>query len=487
MKTRTTSSISQLSQLDVRRITSSPAALAYWETNGQWYPHRHLQFLNRLLTDLAAGRLTSTDGVTVTNKLLLSMPPQHGKSELTSKWFPVWYLGKRPHHRIIHNSYGDKYSQSWGRRARGKMKACGELFGVRLSDEKKEQREWEIAEYSGSMFSAGVKGECTGRPAELLLIDDPHKNAEEAVSELEQEKTWDMFQTGPLTRLADGGAVAGIATRWHSRDLFGRLMERWDSEGVPYRYVNLPALAEYGDPMGRCEGEPLCPELKSLKFLEGQRKTLNRYWWSALYQGNPTQYEGAEFPDEYFEGDVWFDDWPTHPLVRVLVLDPSKGKDAKKSDYSAYVSLSVDRDDTLYVDADLQRRPVPAMVNDGVSHYLRFGPHAFGVEANAWQDLLVGEFGRAFERAGMIDPDPWAINNNTPKPVRIRRLGPLLSQRRVRFKRNSPGVQLLISQLREFPNAMHDDGPDALEMAYRLAQQMLAGVDAPDDPEGVPA
>lgn len=433
-----------------------------------------------MLTDLAAGRLAANDGVTVTNKLLLSMPPQHGKSELTSKWFPVWYLGKRPRHRIIHNSYGDKYSQSWGRRARDKMKACGELFGVRLSDTKKEQREWELADYLGSMFSAGVKGECTGRPAELLLIDDPHKNAEEAVSELEQEKTWDMFQTGPLTRLADGGAVAGIATRWHNRDLFGRLMERWDGEGVPYRYVNLPALAEYGDPMGRCEGEPLCPELKSRRFLENQQKTLSRYWWMALYQGHPTQHENVKFPAEYFGDHIWVDAIPAQCYAKAVVLDPATGKNIKKGDFCASVFAGV-WENVCYIDAMLVRCPISVAVDNTLALARRYGARQVGYEANNFQSLIGGIFEQRLASHPLHGITIIPIENTANKEDRIQTLDPFLRNCELRFVDN-PHTRMLVNQLKEFPMAAHDDGPDALEMAIRQSLAQIIHTTPQADP-----
>jgi predicted phage terminase large subunit-like protein len=114
-------------------------------------------------------------------------------------------------------------------------------------------------------------------------------------------------------------------------------------------------------------------------------------------------------------------------------------------------------------------------VADGVEIYRRFRPDAFGVEANQFQDLLSGEFESEFRRQGILSARPIPIENHTNKLVRIRRLGPYLSSRRLRFKNDSPGTRLLIEQLGEFPLGDHDDGPDALEMALRLAAGLLAG------------
>jgi len=234
----------------------------------------------------------------------------------------------------------------------------------------------------------------------------------------------------------------------------------------------------------------LWPEWEDLYALMFMRETEGRSTFERDKQGRVASVESNEWPDSYFDDHIWFDAWPERLRVRVLVLDPSKGKDARRGDYSAYVDLGIGQDGLIYVDADLDRRPPSQMVADGLAIYTRTKPDAFGVEANAWQDLLCGEFGRQFADVGLPDPEPYAINNNTPKIVRIRRLGPLLAQRRIRFLRGSPGALLTISQMRDFPDQhAHDDGPDALEMAYRLACQLLAGDGEPaeDDREVVTA
>jgi predicted phage terminase large subunit-like protein len=115
------------------------------------------------------------------------------------------------------------------------------------------------------------------------------------------------------------------------------------------------------------------------------------------------------------------------------------------------------------------------MVEQGVEWFARFRPDAFGVEANQFQDLLAGEFASALNRRGLLAARPRPIHNSTNKLVRIRRLGPYLASRRLRFKADSPGTRLLVEQLTMFPVADHDDGPDALEMAVRLAAELLHG------------
>jgi len=219
----------------------------------------------------------------------------------------------------------------------------------------------------------------------------------------------------------------------------------------------------------------LWPELEDLYTLMQMRVESGATAFEREKQGSPVDPDKCEWPDSYFDDHIWFDDWPSETRLRTMSLDPSKGADARNGDYSALVMLAVDANGVLYIDADLARRPTPRMVADGVDWFLKFRPDAFAVEANQWQQLLSAEFVAEFQRRGVLGVTPCEIHNHTNKNVRIRRLGPYLSQRRILFRRGSPSTELLVNQLRDFPIAAHDDGPDALEMALRLAEEVWQG------------
>lgn len=225
----------------------------------------------------------------------------------------------------------------------------------------------------------------------------------------------------------------------------------------------------------------LWPEEEDLYTLMRIRVESGQTAFEREKQSRPIDPERCEWPEEYFGDDLWFDEWPERLIVRTVALDPSKGRDGRHGDYSAFAMLGVDERGMLYVDADLARRPTPEMVRDGVRLVRAFRPQVFGVEANQFQELLAREFTSAFGQAGLHAVATHTIENSVPKLVRIRRLGPYLSQRRLRFRRSSPGVRLLVDQLRDFPLAAHDDGPDALEMAIRLTEDLLRGRMQPND------
>ncbi len=217
--------------------------------------------------------------------------------------------------------------------------------------------------------------------------------------------------------------------------------------------------------------ELLWPEEEDLYTLMCMRLESGHSTFEREKQSSPIDPELCEWPDSYFDAEVWFDDWPKELTLKTIALDPSKGRDSRQGDYSAIILLGVDARGRIYIEADLQRRPTSQMVADGVEHYQRFRPDAFGVETNQWQQLLAAEFVSEFHRRGLVGVNPCEITNYVNKTMRIRRLGPYLSQRRFCFKRNSPGTELLIEQMKDFPLGQHDDGPDALEMALRLAEE----------------
>lgn len=228
-------------------------------------------------------------------------------------------------------------------------------------------------------------------------------------------------------------------------------------------------------------------EVEDLYALMQLRVEIGRTAFEREKQGSPVNPELCEWPESYFEDHIWFDAWPAELPVRTIALDPSKGRDSRRGDYSAYVLLGMDSGGVFYVEADMVRRPTPQMVAEGVALWLRFRPNLFGVEVNQYQELLCGEFAAEFRRQGLPHVAPCGVHNIANKLVRIRCLGPYLSNRRFRFLRGSAATKLLVDQLRDFPTGAHDDGPDALEMAMRLANDLLEGRrDTRDLPDRLP-
>jgi predicted phage terminase large subunit-like protein len=182
---------------------------------------------------------------------------------------------------------------------------------------------------------------------------------------------------------------------------------------------------------------------------------------------------GAEFSGVYFGDHVWFDRWPEPRDIqfRVMFLDPSKGK-TDKSDYSAFTLLALDKQGVLWIDADIKRRDAWQIVEDGNAIADWFRPHAFGVEANQFQEMFIRPFEQAAKERGKVLPIHPVVHTEN-KRVRIRAtLTPYLARGEVRFRR-TPGGKLLVAQLRQFPLGQYDDGPDSLEGCVKLTRQIF--------------
>ena len=184
-------------------------------------------------------------------------------------------------------------------------------------------------------------------------------------------------------------------------------------------------------------------------------------------EGEFVDQEGAEWPNVHFGDHIWVDEFPKDEEIKIktLAIDPSKGKDARHGDFSAIVSLARDMKGTLYCDAVMQRMDSERMIDRFVREAIDFEPDAMVVETNQFQHLLAKQILEESQKQG-TDIPIVQLYNTINKDVRIRRLGPYLANKKIKFRR-SEGSRLLVAQLREFPLGKFDDGPDALEMALR--------------------
>lgn len=227
--------------------------------------------------------------------------------------------------------------------------------------------------------------------------------------------------------------------------------------------------------------EVLWPHLEDIYDLMFMRASEGHAAFESEKQNNPIDPSKCEWAADLFDGDdMWFDEWPEDPQIVVMALDPSKGKKDKQGDFQAIVTLAVGQDACLYVDADVSRRPVDAMVERFVEIARENLPHVAVVEDVQFQELLLPEIEEVARREELLVPVEGISTGGINKVARIRRLGPYISRRRIKFRRRSSGASLVRTQTMDFPAGDHDDGPDAMEMAIRKAEQLLAG-----DGEGV--
>lgn len=282
-------------------LLGSPSRMAMRLSANRWKPYRHLVLLNRYLNDLASRRIL---------RLLVTMPPRHGKSWTCSRYFPASYLARFPHHRVLLSSYEGRFAGRWGGMVRDTITANQSLLGLTISSASKSKSEWDFVGTDGGMMTAGAGGAITGKGANLFIIDDPVKNAQDAASPDIQENQREWYQAVASTRLEPDvddptlvGVVLLIMTRWHEGDLGGWLLNEYGvvEDGGDWTVLNLPAIAEDdNDLLGRHEGEALCPERFPLPELEKKKREVGSVTWAALYQQRPSPKGGNVFKRVHF-------------------------------------------------------------------------------------------------------------------------------------------------------------------------------------------
>jgi predicted phage terminase large subunit-like protein len=234
-------------------------------------------------------------------RLIVVMPPQEGKSQRVTRRFIERALKRNPNTRCAVCSYEHQVARRWGRVIRDDITANTEAFGLQVRRDLSGQSEWQLAGYDGGVFSVGIGGGLTGRPVDLMVIDDPIKDRKQADSKAYRDACWDWWTDVASTRLAPGAPVVLILTRWHEDDLAGRLLAAED--GHRWKVLRIPAQADHDpdkgetDPLGREPGEYLDSargrtdaQWEQIKVAVGSRT------WTALYQGRPAPLAGGMFP-----------------------------------------------------------------------------------------------------------------------------------------------------------------------------------------------
>jgi hypothetical protein len=257
--------------------------------------------------------VTAYDG-----KLVVSVPPQEMKTTLL-RWLGFWLLLNDPDRRVVYASYAASLARSTGRAVRTLVQTYGDHYGLEVDYGHADASDWELAGHRGGMVTTGVGGALTGRPADVLIVDDPLRNQQDADSATIRENVHEWWSSVALTRMAPGAPAVVVQTRWHEDDLAGRrLAEGW-------RGVNVPALADgkTEDALGREPGTWLTSARgRTVEDWEAKRKAVGERTFAALYQGRPAPLEGGVFKSAWF--DLWrVDELPAGCQPPVVVVDPA--------------------------------------------------------------------------------------------------------------------------------------------------------------------
>lgn len=400
------------------------------------------------------------------DRLIITMPPQHGKTELASIRFPAWFLGRNPDKRVIGCSYAAALANSISRRARDIVAGDAWPFPNKLNPDAAAVAAWEVDRRDGGYSAAGVGGPITGKTADLLLIDDPFKNLEEADSANRRELVWLWYTATAYTRLRGRGAVVVIQTRWHHDDLAGRLLAAQGAGGDRWEVLHLPALAESNDPLGRREGETLWPAMHGQAVMEQRKTTVGTRVWTALFQGHPSSEEMALFKRD------WWKYYSTPParFDRVILSWDMAFKDTKSSDFvvgQVWGAKGADRFLLAQRRARLSFTATLDAVRKQAAEWPVAGLKLVEDKANgpAVIDTLKVEIpglvavnpeGGKYARASAVSPQAEAGNVWLPDP------------------RIHPWVHDFVQECADFPTGVHDDQVDAMSQALlRLAREAL--------------
>lgn len=295
-----------------------------------WVHAEICQKLDKFLADIVAKK---------SPRLIITMPPRSGKSQLVSRHFPAYMLGRYPDMSFIGTSYSSDLAGMFAKDVQRIMDdgAFRSVFpGVQIpakgvpSDGRVRQADrFEIIGHAGSYYSVGVGGSLTGRGADCLVVDDPVSNMADAMSQRVRNSVWDWYTSTAYTRLAPGAGLIVMATRWNVDDLIGRLLAAQDSgAGERFEVINFPAIAEHDEPH-RKSGEALHPERFPIEELNRIRANVGERVWSALYQQHPVPDGGGLFKAD------WIQHWKELPssFDAMVISWDMTFKDSATGDY----------------------------------------------------------------------------------------------------------------------------------------------------------
>lgn len=444
-----------------------------------------------------------TTGERPVEYLAIAMPPRHGKSFVVSQHLPAWYIGKYPDRKVALASYAEDFSATWGGLNRDHFVVHPEL-GIQVKRGKNAaSSEWETSK-GGGMFSVGIGGGVTGRGFPLMIIDDPIKNSEEAQSEATQTKQHNWWTSTWTTRKQPYNRVMTkfvlMFTRWAEGDLSGKVV--FDEEGKVrdgWYYLHLPALCidPEIDPLGRQEGEPLCPQRFTKRQLEEIRDdpTAAVGWWDALYQGVPftvgsgitagpfQQYSvvklGGKREYFYLVGDERRS-CTEDECLRFGSIDVA-GTVQTVSDWNVFSVYDWAPDGTLFHIAQERKRLESADHVDWAKKlYDEHGCQLVIIEDRTFGTTLLQHLKR--------DPKYVTVSMkaDTDKVTRAIPYGAAILNGFIRFPDTSPAWwSKFVSEHVAFPNGTHDDQVDAGAYAYRYIMNIERHVRKKESPKTV--
>ena len=415
-------------------------------------------------------------------RLLISCPPRTGKSQMVSIEFPTWLMGKEPWREVMVAGYAQEFINKHSRSARNRVwydPTYKKIFPkTKIIEGDSQVREWAVS--GGGRYKAvGVQGQATGAGTSCLIIDDPIKSIEEALSEHQLEKIWDAFLANLYTRLTpSGNAVIVIQTRWSKDDLIGRLMSKefkgqLEAAGIndEWEHINLPALAEENDPLMRKPGEPLCVERFSIESWNEKKATQTDYIWAALYCGHPVAKGGNYIQMDRVETVPWEDKMRTWTWMRYWDLAATENK---TSDYTVGIRGAIDADTkTLYLHKGIRMKAAWPVARERIKDTAVNEKTMIGVESNSGFKTATANLREVLPPSIMLQETTVAAD----KLARALSWIAMAKNWKVKFVTDSKGEETWISEFKEelsaWPYSAHDDILDSISGVEKMLNSHL--------------
>lgn len=429
-------------------------------THYNYHPNWHHEEIANALMKVERGEI---------DRLLLMVPPRHGKSELSSIRFPAWYLGRDPHREVITASYSSDLATDFGSKTRHLIESeqYQMIFpDLKLRQDERAKGKWLTAE-GGGYTSVGVGGPITGRGATLLSIDDPIKNREEAESKVYRDKVWDWYTSTAYTRLEKGGAIILTLTRWHVDDLAGRILASEDADR--WHVIRFPAIAEQ-DETYRAEGEAIWPDKYPVEELQRTKKVIGGYDWASLYQQTPITSENQEFKPHFFQkrSQEEVDRLRTR---RFLTVDTAISK-AAAADYTAFCDNAVDSENFWNLKAWRTKVSPTELIDMLFTLHARNHYEKIGIEKTIYLSAIKPFLDQEMRNRDKFLPIVELQHNQTAKELRIRSLIPRYESASI-FHIEGACADLEEEAL-TFPLGVHDDTLDATAYQVQLAEPPMS-------------
>jgi len=398
-------------------------------------------------------------------RLIVEMPPRHGKSEIVSVQFPSWYIGKNPDKSIITSCYASELATDFGGQTRNLIntKEYKYIFkDIKLAEDSQAKNNWGISGHRGRYVATGVGGAITGKGADVLLIDDPFKNREDADSPVIREKVWKWYTSTARTRLSPEGAIVIVHTRWHDEDLIGKILQSENAD--KWERLSLPAIAIKDEPFRKI-GEPLWESQYNLDNLMETKQDIGPYDWSALYQQDPVDIDSQEFKREWFKYRT-LEEIGKINTRKFVTIDTALSKGAK-SDSTGVTRNYVDKENNWNIRSNRYRINSKELV-DLIFLLHEEGFEKIGIEEGAYISAIEPFLKEEMQKRNKFPQVVTLKHGGIMKETRIRGLIPRYSSGSI-FHIDKDCIDLEEEALR-FPKATHDDCIDSLAYQLQIAQ-----------------